>query len=628
MRRAVVVLLALITLFAAGWPALAAPRSVPGEVLVRLSEPMDGARLARFLDRVGARQLPFRAPGHLLRIAAADGDEAALLGRVSGEQGVADASFNSLCRAAAVDDPYYPTQWNLTAINAEGAWAVQPDGASVVVAVLDTGVAYADAEIDGVTHVQAPGLAATTVVAPHDFVDDDDSALDLHGHGTHVATVIAQAVGDGLGGAGVAPGVTLMPVRVLDADALGSEADVIQGILHAAEQGAQVINLSLTFDPGYSPSSALIEAVATAYAGGALLVGAAGNDYGGPVLYPAALREVIAVGASRLGEDGGLELAPYSASGDARLDLLAPGGDVSRDVNGDGLADGILGESFLPGRPEQVGLWTMAGTSAAAAHVSGAAALLLAAGAEASTVRDRLNASARDDGEDGFDASFGHGHLDAGAALGALDAGDPLPEAETRLVEVWLKFKKQGRDGPQLIAKLKLRDANGRPVVGERLFGRWFGKISESVECTTDRKGRCTVVRRLLDADGGPGGPGAVDAIAGFTVDRTAGAAGLGTTPQGFIDFLRKLWQRWLSAIVYRIGLDVQLDPQPVNDDVDLPVKDEPDDLIGAQGLGTTPVGFCFDWWLIRFQTENPFVIGVWAAQARDASVGAAPVQH
>ena len=196
-----------------------------------------------------------------------------------------------------------------------------------------------------------------------------------------------------------------------------------------------------------------------------------------------------------------------------------------------------------------------------------------------------------------------------------------------RLVKITLKFKKRGRAGPRLIAKLKLLDGDGRPVPGERLFGRWFGKISEPVECTTDRKGRCTVVRPLSDSDGRPGDPGAVDAIAGFTVDRSAGAAGLGTTPQGFVDFLRKLWLRWLSVIAYRFGLDVQLDPEPVNTEPDLSTKDEPDDLIGAQGLGTTPVGFRFDWRLIGFRTENPFVFGAGAAQARDASVGGAPVQ-
>jgi len=635
MRRIIVALTTLAVLAGIAPSASAAPRFVPGEVLVRLSGPMSEARLARFLERVAARRLPFHAPGHLLRLAAVDGDEAGLLGRVAGERDVSEASLNALCRAAAVDDPYYPTQWNLAAIDAEGAWSVQPDGASVIVAVLDSGVAYADADLDGVAYARAPGLEQTPITAPYDFVDQDDAAFDLHGHGTHVATVIAQAVDDGAGGAGVAPGITLMPVRVLDTEALGSEADVVQGILYAAEQGAQVINLSLTFDPGYSPSSALIEAVATARAAGAVLVGAAGNDHGGPVLYPAALRAVIAVGASRLGEDGDLVLAEYSAT-DARLDLLAPGGDVSLDINGDGLADGILGESFPPGEPDRIGLWTMAGTSAAAAQVSGAAALLLAAGAEPDSVRDRINASARDDGVAGFDASFGHGHLDAGAALLALDGAEPLPEAEERLVKVKLKFKRRGRKGPQLIVRLKLLDADGRRVAGERVFGRWFGKISESVECVTDSRGRCTVVRSLLDGGGG-GDASDVDAIAGFTVDRTAGAAGLGTSPQGIIDFLMKLILRWFSVIIERLGLDVEFNPAPPPGDTDddddddddddgFPVKDDPGDLIAA-GLGTTPVGIRFDFRLIRYRTENPFAFGAQAAQAQDASVGATPVQ-
>ncbi|MCB9758522.1 MAG: S8 family serine peptidase [Alphaproteobacteria bacterium] len=246
----------------------------------------------------------------------------------------------------------------------------------LVVAVLDSGVAYEDYADDLGTYVAAEGLRGVEMVAPWDFVNDDIHPNDDHGHGTHIASLIAS---DGAV-KGVAAGVSLMPLKVLDAHNMGSEPDLVDAIHHAVDYGADVINLSLVFSDGYLPSPAMSEALQRAWDAGVVVVGAAGNLGGERVAFPASSPLVIGVGATALSE-GGLTLAPYTNAGPS-VAVYAPGGDVTMDVNGDSWPDGLLAESFAPGHPEDVGYWFRAGTSQAAALTSGAAAWLLAEGAE------------------------------------------------------------------------------------------------------------------------------------------------------------------------------------------------------------------------------------------------------
>jgi len=238
------------------------------------------------------------------------------------------------------------------------------------VAVLDTGVAYEDyVDEDGQAYVLAPSLASTTFVAPWDFVNGDAHPNDDHQHGTHLTSLIASD-GDVVG---VAPGVKIMPVKVLDHRKRGTELALIRGVDHAVDNGAHVINLSLSFPPGYVPSPLLQRALQDASQAGVVLVGAAGNGSVNEVTWPAASPHVIAVGAT----DPQGDRAPYS-NWSTQLDLLAPGGDLTSDHDNNGFPDGILAETVALGDPTRTGLWFVEGTSQATALVSGVAALRLA----------------------------------------------------------------------------------------------------------------------------------------------------------------------------------------------------------------------------------------------------------
>jgi serine protease len=184
-----------------------------------------------------------------------------------------------------------------------------------------------------------------------------------------------------------------MPVKVLDSLGAGTYANVAEGIIWATNNGAHVINLGLG---GAEPSKTLENAVAYAYTYGVTVIAAAGNDGSGSVGYPAAYDDyVIAVGATRYDET----LAYYSNYGQS-LDLVAPGGDLNVDQNKDGYSDGILQQTYKKDGVREIfwGYCFMEGTSMAAAHVSGVAALIIAHGIASTPdgVREALEFSAED----------------------------------------------------------------------------------------------------------------------------------------------------------------------------------------------------------------------------------------
>ena len=299
------------------------------------------------------------------------------------------------------DDPYYVYQWNLHLLDAPTVWD-RATGAGVLVAVVDTGVAPAwDAFVDLRTGADFTG-------------EGTNGQVDTNGHGSHVAGTIAQGTNNAAGVAGLAHGASILPVRVL-ADGSGTSDAVAAGIRYAADEGAQVINLSLG---SFYPSQVIEEACAYATDRGAVIFAASGNDgYTNYVSYPAAYATTIAVGATRADD----ALAPYS-NGGATLDLVAPGGDLTVDADGDGYADGILNETTLDGVH---GFHFLQGTSMAAPHGSAAGALLLSAGASAAEVRELLTSTAVDLGTPGRDDDFGHGRLDLVAALDAVGTTTP-----------------------------------------------------------------------------------------------------------------------------------------------------------------------------------------------------------
>ena len=220
------------------------------------------------------------------------------------------------------NDPMYGKQWNLPAMGAPEGWRDTPQGKGVVVAVIDTGV------------TQVEDLKQTRVLKGATFVPDTKSAADDQGHGTHVAGTIAQSTNNGKGVAGVAPGATILPVKVLSAQGFGRSPWIAAGIDYAVDEGADVINLSL----GGSYSPVIHNAIKKARNKGVIVVAAAGNSGRKGVGWPGALEETI--GVSALGPDG--SLAPYSSWGKG-VDIAAPGGDT-RKVDG-----GILQDTVGPG---------------------------------------------------------------------------------------------------------------------------------------------------------------------------------------------------------------------------------------------------------------------------------------
>ncbi|MEZ4461192.1 MAG: S8 family peptidase [bacterium] len=238
----------------------------------------------------------------------------------------------------APNDPLYQFQWNFKQINAEEAWKVST-GKDVVVAVIDTGVAAQDAPDRNIK--AAKDLAGTPIVAGYDFVDDDAFAWDGHGHGTHVAGTIAQTTNNKYGVAGLAYNAKIMPLRVLNSRGFGQVADIADSIRFAADNGAQVINMSLG---GPLPSLVMKNAIDYAHKKGVTIVAAAGNGGKRAPSYPAAYNHTIAVAATQFDRNTTF----YSQWGDF-VDIAAPGGNTRVDQDKDGRPDGVMQETLKDG---------------------------------------------------------------------------------------------------------------------------------------------------------------------------------------------------------------------------------------------------------------------------------------
>ena len=318
------------------------------------------------------------------------------------------------------NDLAFEVQWNFRMIEAERTWDIQKGDPSVVVAVLDTGIAFEDFG----PYRKAPDFGGTVFVQGRDIVNEDDHANDDNFHGTHVASTIAEATDNTLGATGLAFRCALMPVKVLDENGDGSFFDVAEGIDFAARNSSvKIINLSLGGDGN---SNTVRAAIDRAVAAGITVVAAAGNDGRGTVSFPAALPNVIAVGAI----DGRKQKAPYSNFG-TELDLVAPGGDNRRDDTGpngvpDGRPDGILQQTLDPDSAERgifddFGYFFVTGTSQATPHVAALAALLYQQGITNPTaIKAAMEQTAEDLGASGRDDTFGNGLIRPSLALKGL----------------------------------------------------------------------------------------------------------------------------------------------------------------------------------------------------------------
>ncbi len=302
------------------------------------------------------------------------------------------------------NDPQYKFQWHMGQINMPAAWKLA-DGEGVIVAVLDTGVAYEDF---GRFHM-AEDLEGVTFVKPWDFVGNDSHANDDHAHGTHVAGTIAQATHNGKGVAGVARNVKIMPLKVLSGSGSGSVAGIADAIRYAADEGAQVINMSLG---GPMPSRVLKKAVQYAHDKGVIVICAAGNDGRKKLGYPAAYPGAVAVAATQFDR----KTTFYSNYG-KNLDIAAPGGNTRVDQNGDGQPDGVLQNTIVVGDPTKSDYFAFMGTSMAAPHAAGVAALIVGEGiTDPKAVEQILKDTATH--PDGYSAErYGAGLINAEAAV-------------------------------------------------------------------------------------------------------------------------------------------------------------------------------------------------------------------
>jgi len=304
------------------------------------------------------------------------------------------------------NDPQYKFQWHLKQIGMPEAWKLA-DGNGVIVAVLDTGVAYEDYK----NFHLLPDLKGITFVDPYDFVTNTKHANDDHGHGSHVTGTIAQVTNNGIGVAGVARNVRIMPLKVLSGSGSGSVAGIADAIRYAADHGAKVINMSLG---GAFPSSILKKAVAYAHGKGVTVVCAAGNDGRGRVGYPAAYPGAIAVAATQFDE-----ATTFYSNWGKDIDIAAPGGNTRVDQNGDGMPDGVLQNTIAIGDPTKDDYFGYMGTSMASPHVAGVAALVVGEGVtDPDRVEKILKDSARKPDKQTYTTDkYGAGIVNAPAAV-------------------------------------------------------------------------------------------------------------------------------------------------------------------------------------------------------------------
>jgi serine protease len=424
---------------------------VPGRLIVKLRGEADRTRVREVAGRVTtAREVvrPSYADFDVVTIdPAADAEEVAR--RLSDEPEVeyAQASYR-VYPYFRPNDPLFSQQWNLSILDMERAWDInQGATSSVVVAVLDTGVAFQNAMYeftasswtDGgvrypalgrvlVPFAAAPELAdPNRFVAPYDFIWDDGDPVDTDGHGTHVAGTIGQLTNNGVGVAGMAFNVRIMPVKcisgdwddIFDSPFVGTDDVVARAIRYAADNGAKVINMSLGRSGG-PPATAIGAAMRYAVSRGAFIAVAAGNDFedGNPIERLAEQAGPIdgAIVVAAVGPDR--NRAYYSGS-QSYVDIAAPGGNA-RQPNGlvmQQTYDPRFSDTYLlppsqygPPRFDAFVYRQWQGTSMATPHVAGLAALLISQGITSpEAIEAAIERFATDRGATGRDNDYGQG---------------------------------------------------------------------------------------------------------------------------------------------------------------------------------------------------------------------------
>ncbi len=442
---------------------------VPGEIVVKFKAGTDTSAMAAVFDLATPRGAAGRVRwvGDLAVLRTTDDDAVeATASRLEREPEVEYAQPNYLLPLNATpNDPGLSRQWNFPAIDIPRAWDINPGAQNVTVAVIDSGVTSATATVNyrlwtgsgftitAIPYRINPDIDAARIVDAVDFTPTRLSyqgfatqpVFDTDSHGTHVASTVLQSTGNAVGYAGIAYNARLMALKAcfsywdlqLLQSAMGqpgfvpttfsgscTTTAVVEAIRYAADRGAKVINLSLG-GPGEAP--AYRDALTYAAQRGAFVTISAGNSFesGNPTNYPAAYAPQIA-GVMSVGAVGpSLRRAPYSSTG-SYVEIAAPGGDLrSGGEAGMIFQVGLFGPDFdnevLIPRFDRYADDAKQGTSMAAPHVAGVAALLVSQGySNPAVIETALRKFARDLGTAGADAEYGAGLLDARATLRGL----------------------------------------------------------------------------------------------------------------------------------------------------------------------------------------------------------------
>jgi subtilisin family serine protease len=544
-----------------------------------------GLALEQWLPELGLARATVRSGSEGAAISALDQDPA--IDYVTEER-------RSVQVADTPQDEYWSGQWGPAKVGLPAARDVTVGDPSVVIAVVDTGVRYfhwdlhdqmwinpGESEIDPLTGKRTcdSGVAIngqdddqngyTDDCRGYNFDQGNSDPGDAYGHGTVVAGIAGAATnnlghytsGQFEGIAGMGGAARIMPLRALGADGRGTAFNIAEAIRYAGDEGAQIINLSLTLAVNYNQNDADTLCRATDYAQskGSLVVGASGNHsqyWAQPVSYPAACPGVLAVGASTQAD----ARAYFSDSG-SRLDLIAPG---------EGISSTLMATDTSYGRWANVG----SGTSFAAPHAAGAAALVRSLRPDLSpaSVTELLRNTAHDVGDPGFDDATGWGRLDVGRAVAqALDGlklgitADPPGTATGASTQLRIRVTGPGGVPAGFGARISLSGAlgavspqqviadssgiaiatfTGGPSAGVGGVTAAVGSLSTSIpitislgtpasiSLTTDRsilptRGRSTIIASVVDEGGNPVA-GAFDvtfAVSGGLVDPVTATA-------------------------------------------------------------------------------------------------------